>query len=96
MNAVQAVLAALYMRERTGEGQWLDIGLHDSALFLLANVASGYLNTGKEHGRYGNAHPSIVPYQIFACIGGRVAIAVGNGRTVSPLLPRDRLGSSVG
>ena len=78
MNAVQAVLAALYMRERTGEGQWLDIGLHDSALFLLANVASGYLHTGQEHGRYGNAHPSIVPYQIFACIGGRIAIAVGN------------------
>lgn len=77
MNAVQAVLAALYMRERTGEGQWLDIGLNDSALFLLANVASGYLNTGKEHGRYGNAHPSIAPYQIFACIGGRIAIAVG-------------------
>ena len=77
MNAVQAVLAALYMRERTGEGQWLDIGLNDSALFLLANVASGYLNTGKEHGRYGNAHPSIAPYQIFACSDGRIAIAVG-------------------
>uniref|UniRef100_A0A9E7ZQ28 CoA transferase n=1 Tax=Bosea sp. NBC_00436 TaxID=2969620 RepID=A0A9E7ZQ28_9HYPH len=77
MNAVQAVLAALYMRERTGEGQWLDIGLNDSALFLLANVASGYLNTGKEHGRYGNAHPSIAPYQIFACRDGRIAIAVG-------------------
>lgn len=78
MNAVQAVLAALYMRERTGEGQWLDIGLNDSALFFLANIASGHLNTGKEPGRYGNAHPSIVPYQIFACIGGRIAIAVGN------------------
>jgi crotonobetainyl-CoA:carnitine CoA-transferase CaiB-like acyl-CoA transferase len=77
MNAVQAVLAALYMRERTGEGQWLDIGLNDSALFLLANVASGYLNTGKEHGRYGNAHPSIAPYQIFACADGRIAIAIG-------------------
>jgi len=77
MNAVQAVLAALYMRERTGEGQSLDIGLNDSALFLLANVASGYLNTGKEHGRYGNAHPSIAPYQIFACADGRIAIAVG-------------------
>jgi len=77
MNAVQAVLAALYMRERTGEGQWLDIGLNDSALFLLANVASGYLNTGKEHGRYGNAHPSIAPYQIFACADGRIAVAVG-------------------
>jgi len=77
MNAVQAVLAALYMRERTGEGQWLDIGLNDSALFLLANVASGYLNTGKEHGRYGNAHPSIAPYQIFGCADGRIAIAIG-------------------
>ena len=77
MNAVQAVLAALYMRERSGEGQWLDIGLNDSALFLLANVASGYLNTGREHGRYGNAHPSIAPYQIFACADGRIAIAVG-------------------
>jgi crotonobetainyl-CoA:carnitine CoA-transferase CaiB-like acyl-CoA transferase len=77
MNAVQAVLAALYMRERTGEGQWLDIGLNDSALFLLANVASGYLNTGKEHGRYGNAHPSIAPYQIFGCVDGRIAIAIG-------------------
>lgn len=77
MNAVQAVLAALYMRERTGEGQWLDIGLNDSALFLLANVASGYLNTGREHGRYGNAHPSIAPYQIFACADGRIAIAIG-------------------
>jgi crotonobetainyl-CoA:carnitine CoA-transferase CaiB-like acyl-CoA transferase len=78
MNAVQAVLAALYMRERTGEGQWLDIGLNDSALFFLGNIASGHLNTGKEPGRYGNAHPSIVPYQIFACEGGRIAIAVGN------------------
>src|SRR5262249_4561793 len=45
MNAVQAILAALYMRERTGEGQWLDISLTDSAMFMLANVASGYLNT---------------------------------------------------
>jgi crotonobetainyl-CoA:carnitine CoA-transferase CaiB-like acyl-CoA transferase len=78
MNAVQAILAALYMRERTGEGQWLDIGLTDSALFMLANVASGYLNTGNEPARYGNAHPSIVPYQLFDCADGRIAIAVGN------------------
>lgn len=78
MNAVQAILAALYMRERTGEGQWLDISLTDSAMFMLANVASGYLNTGREPSRYGNAHPSIVPYQLFACADGRIAIAVGN------------------
>ena len=78
MNAVQAILAALFMRDRTGQGQWLDISLTDSALFMLANVASGYLNTGKEPGRYGNAHPSVVPYQLFDCVDGRIAVAVGN------------------
>jgi len=78
MNAVQAILAALYMRERTGQGQWLDISLTDSAHFMLANVASGYLNTGNEPARYGNAHPSIVPYQLFDCSDGRIAVAVGN------------------
>lgn len=78
MNAVQSILAALYMRERTGRGQWLDISLTDSALFMLANVSSGYLNTGKEPSRHGNAHPSIVPYQLFACADGRLALAVGN------------------
>ena len=78
MNAVQAILAALYMRERTGQGQWLDISLTDSAMFMLANVASGFLNSGKEPARYGNAHPSIVPYQLFSCSDGRIAIAVGN------------------
>jgi crotonobetainyl-CoA:carnitine CoA-transferase CaiB-like acyl-CoA transferase len=78
MSAVQAILAALFMRDRTGQGQWLDISLTDSALFMLANVASGYLNTGKEPARYGNAHPSIVPYQLFDCADGRIAVAVGN------------------
>lgn len=78
MNAVQAILAALYMRDRTGEGQWLDISLTDSAAFMLANVASGYLNSGREPARHGNAHPSIVPYQLFDCADGRLAIAVGN------------------
>lgn len=78
MNAVQAILAALYMREKTGDGQWLDISLTDSAQFMLANVASGHLNTGKEPSRYGNAHPSIVPYQLFRCVDGRIALAVGN------------------
>lgn len=78
MNAVQTILAALYMRERTGTGQWLDISLTDSAMFFLANIASGHLNTGKDASRYGNAHPSIVPYQLFACADGRIAIAVGN------------------
>lgn len=78
MNAVQAILAALFMRERTGKGQWLDISLTDSAMFMLANVASGHLNAGREALRYGNAHPSIVPYQLFDCVDGRIALAVGN------------------
>jgi crotonobetainyl-CoA:carnitine CoA-transferase CaiB-like acyl-CoA transferase len=78
MNAVQAILAALVMRERTDQGQWLDISLSDSAQFMLANVASGYLNTGCEPERYGNAHPSIVPYQLFDCEDGRIALAIGN------------------
>ena len=78
MNAVQAILAALFMRERTGVGQWIDISLTDSAMFMLANVASGHLNTQREAQRYGNAHPSIVPYQLFDCADGRIALAVGN------------------
>ncbi|HLW24710.1 MAG TPA: CaiB/BaiF CoA-transferase family protein, partial [Steroidobacteraceae bacterium] len=78
MNAVQAILAALYARERTGEGQWLDISLLDSGLACLANVASGYLNTGSEPGRFGNAHPSIVPYETFQCADEvTLAVAVG-------------------
>lgn len=78
MNAVQAILAALIARGRTGEGQHLDISLHHSGLNFLANVSTGYLNTEKTPGRYGNAHPSIVPYQLFSCKDGYIALAVGN------------------
>ncbi|MBA1273278.1 CaiB/BaiF CoA transferase family protein [Stutzerimonas azotifigens] len=78
MNAVQGILGALYEREKSGQGQSLDIALSDSALHFLANVASGYLNTGKVPGRYGNAHASIVPYQLFNSADGRIALAVGN------------------
>jgi crotonobetainyl-CoA:carnitine CoA-transferase CaiB-like acyl-CoA transferase len=78
MNAVQAILAALYARERTGEGQWLDISLLDSGLACLANIATGYLNTGREPARFGNAHPSIVPYETFECSDAvTLAVAVG-------------------
>jgi len=78
MNAVQAILAALHARTRSGRGQWLDISLLDSGLQCLANVASGYLNTGVEAKRFGNAHPSIVPYETFECADGvTLALAVG-------------------
>lgn len=78
MNAVQGILAALYERERSGLGQSIDVALSDSALHFLANVASGYLNTGKVPQRYGNAHASIVPYQLFTTADGCIALAVGN------------------
>jgi crotonobetainyl-CoA:carnitine CoA-transferase CaiB-like acyl-CoA transferase len=79
MNAVQGILAALFARERTGAGQWIDISLLDTGLHQLANVASGVLNSGREPTRHGNAHPSIVPYEVFEC-GDNVslALAVGN------------------
>lgn len=78
MNAVQAILAALIARGRTGEGQHLDIALLDSAVAALANVATGYLATGEEPGRYGNAHATVVPYQLFPTRDGQIALAVGN------------------
>ncbi|MFL9814118.1 CoA transferase [Stutzerimonas sp. VN223-3] len=78
MNAVQGILAALYEREKSGLGQSVDIALSDSALHFLANIASGYLNTGTVPQRYGNAHASIVPYQLFETSDGTIALAVGN------------------
>jgi len=77
MNATQAILAALYHRAMTGEGQSVDVALYRSGLQLLANIGSGYLNTGQEPVRFGNAHPSIVPYQAFATSDGMLALAVG-------------------
>lgn len=85
MNATQAILAALVARASTGRGRHLDIALHHSGLHFLANVASGYLNTGKDATRFGNAHPSIVPYQLFETMDGAVALAVGNDRQFSRL-----------
>jgi formyl-CoA transferase len=78
MMAANAVLAALYARERTGEGQHIDISLLETQVSWLANVGTSVLLTGKEPARHGNAHPTIVPYQIFRVADGDVAIGVGN------------------
>jgi len=59
------ILAALYSREKTGRGQFLDMALFDSQLTWLANVGSNYLNANQEPTPWGNAHPSIVPYEVF-------------------------------
>jgi formyl-CoA transferase len=78
--AVIAILAALQARERTGEGQYIDIALFDSQLGWLANVASNFLISGDLPKRYGNAHPNIVPYQSFTAADGWFALAVGNDK----------------
>ncbi|MCO5731661.1 CaiB/BaiF CoA-transferase family protein [Rhizobium sp. SSA_523] len=78
MNAVQAILAALFARQTTGRGQHLDIALFDSAVALLANVASGHLQTSAQSRRFGNAHATVVPYQLFDTADGAFALACGN------------------
>jgi formyl-CoA transferase len=78
MMAANAILAALYARERTGSGQHIDISLLETQVAWLANVGTAALLTGKDPARHGNAHPTIVPYQIFDAQDGAVAIGVGN------------------
>jgi crotonobetainyl-CoA:carnitine CoA-transferase CaiB-like acyl-CoA transferase len=78
LNAAVAILAALHRRSQTGEGELIEVSLLDSALAALVNVAAGALVTGEEAGRYGNAHPSIVPYQPFRTADGRLAVAAAN------------------
>ena len=65
MYSAMGILAALFNREKTGLGQVLDMALFDSQLTWLANVGSSYLNAGAFPGRWGNAHPNIVPYEVF-------------------------------
>ncbi len=78
MYAAIAVLAALAERERSGEGQHVDLALLDVQVAALANQAESFLVTGRAPGRLGNAHPSIVPYQAFRTSDGHVVVAVGN------------------
>lgn len=80
LYAALGVLAALYERERSGEGQVLDTALLDVCVASLVNVASNYLVGGKVARRLGNAHPNIVPYQSFRAADQEMVIAVGNDR----------------
>jgi crotonobetainyl-CoA:carnitine CoA-transferase CaiB-like acyl-CoA transferase len=75
--AATAILAALHERTTSGRGQWIDIALLDAQIGWLANVAQNYLATGDPPRRYGNAHPSIVPYETFATADGHLALAIG-------------------
>lgn len=80
LNATVAVLAALHQRHRTGRGQSIEIALFDSQVQALANIAGSALCTGEPAKRYGNAHPSIVPYQTFAARDGLFALACASDR----------------
>ena len=80
LHAVIGITSALFHRERTGEGQFLDLALLDSQVAVLANQALNYLVGGKVPGRLGNAHPNIVPYQTFETADGHIIMAVGTDR----------------
>ncbi|MEY9848066.1 CaiB/BaiF CoA transferase family protein [Streptacidiphilus sp. MAP5-3] len=78
-DAVAAILAALRHRDRTGQGQHVEVNLLSSLLGSLANQASGFLATGRAPGRMGNQHPSIAPYETLHCANGELlAVACGN------------------
>jgi formyl-CoA transferase/CoA:oxalate CoA-transferase len=87
MWALVGILAALYRREETGRGQWIDVSLLDGQISWLTYVASGYFATGKVPQRYGSAHPTIAPYQAFDTTDGSVMIAVGNDGLWARFLP---------
>ncbi|MGJ7492590.1 CaiB/BaiF CoA transferase family protein [Variovorax sp. ZT4R33] len=76
--ASTAILAALEVRHRTGEGQHIDMALLDVGMAILANQASAFLNTGSVPQRQGNSHPSLAPYQDFQTQDGAMLLAIGN------------------
>jgi len=76
--ASTAILAALEVRNRTGEGQHIDMALLDVGMAILANQAAGFLNTGNVPKRQGNSHPSLAPYQDFPTLDGAMLLAIGN------------------
>jgi glutaryl-CoA transferase len=78
MLACNAILAALNARQRTGKGQKVELSLYESSLAMLVNVASSYLTAGRGGGRFGNGHPSIVPYTTYQASDAMIALAVGN------------------
>jgi len=76
--ASTAILAALEVRHRTGEGQHIDMALLDVGMAILANQGSAFLNTGVAPQRQGNSHPSLAPYQDFPTQDGSMLLAIGN------------------
>ena len=78
MYAASAILAAIAHRDVAGAGQYIDTALLDTQVAMMATLDMNYLVSGTPPGRAGNAHQSIVPYQVFACADGHLILAVGN------------------
>jgi formyl-CoA transferase len=78
MYATSAVLAALYQRERTNAGAFIDLALLDVAVAMNANQGANYLVSGANPQRSGNAHPNCAPYEVFRCTDGYLILAIGN------------------
>ncbi len=78
MLACSSILAALNARHHTGMGQKVETSLYETSLAMLVNVASNVLVSGKGGGRFGNGHPSIVPYTTYQTADAMIALAVGN------------------
>jgi succinate---hydroxymethylglutarate CoA-transferase len=80
MLASNAILAAINARHRTGKGQKVELSLYETSLAMLINVAQNYLTAGRNGGRFGNGHPSIVPYTTYRAADAMIAIGIGNER----------------
>jgi succinate--hydroxymethylglutarate CoA-transferase len=78
MLACNAILAALNARHASGRGQKVELSLFETSLLMLINVASNVLVAGKGGGRFGNGHPSLVPYTTYQASDAMMALAIGN------------------
>lgn len=83
MYALTGILAALHHRNQTGKGQFIDIALMDTQVAWLSNAGQYYLTSGKPTPRMGNAHPTIVPYEVFEASDGYIVLAIGNDKQFS-------------
>lgn len=92
LYASQAILAALVDQRRSGKGCFIDVALFDCQIAALANVQSSTLATGATPVRYGNAHPTVAPYEAFDAADGVFVVAIGNNAQFH-ILCRDVLGA---
>jgi len=94
LNAAMAVCAALFVREKTGRGQFIDVSLLETGVMAMGQWLSGYLGAGEVPHRFGNRYPPLAPYEPFNVKDGWIIVAVGNEehwRKLCTLIGRDDL-----